>query len=285
MRPEVERTGHGGRAHPDWLHRITSVLTEDATPSHTSFTLKSAPTINRKRVSTVTATKTNFRLFVTVALALAAGTSQAALVSSNSLASLGPLVGTDTFSDLTINTFTTGPLARSTGSSGSSGTLPANYTGALGTGSNYAYTMTTSGGEFFVVPNAGNPGVSTEFQTSSITFSFTDTVNSVFSFGGNFSGTGNSGETIAGGAFRLIATNSLGESLTQNFTTAGFYGFKSGTGARLTSVVLSSTNATAYATIDNLALSPSSVPTPDSYGLMLAGLGALAFAGRRRRQD
>ena len=227
--------------------------------------------------------KFKYRLLAIAALALAAGTSHAALVSSNTLTSLGTLVGTDTFSDLTINQSYTGPLVRSTGTTGSSGTLPSGYTGALGTGYNYAYAAATSADDFFVVPNAGNPGLSTVQQTSSLTFSFTDVLNSVFSFGGNFSGTNLAGETVSGGAFRLTATNALGETSIQNFTTAGFYGFKSGTDARLTSVVLTSTNTTAYATIDNLALSPSAVPTPDSYGLMLAGLGALALLNRRRK--
>lgn len=37
--------------------------------------------------------------------------------------------------------------------------------------------------------------------------------------------------------------------------------------------------------IDNIAFNVSSVPEPESYAMLLAGLGALGFVGRRRRQQ
>ena len=53
----------------------------------------------------------------------------------------------------------------------------------------------------------------------------------------------------------------------------------------LTSLTLKTTGYTGgayFAAIDNLALAP--VPDPETYAMMLAGLGLLGFLGRRRKQ-
>ncbi len=45
------------------------------------------------------------------------------------------------------------------------------------------------------------------------------------------------------------------------------------------------TNTMPNFAIDNIAFNVSSVPEPESYAMLLAGLGALGFVGRRRRQQ
>ena len=48
------------------------------------------------------------------------------------------------------------------------------------------------------------------------------------------------------------------------------------------SITMVGYQSSAYAAIDNLALAP--VPEPETYAMMLAGLGLLGFLGRRRKQ-
>lgn len=200
-------------------------------------------------------------------LAAAAGAAQATITVYTSLAEFtaaltGPSA-TDTFSDIPVNfQALLSPVLRTVGPF----TYEARVTGNL-----------------FAAGTSANPALSTNTATDPMTFTaFTGMVNA---FGGNFYGTDMSGG-FQSGAMTLVATDATGATSTQTIalaTTDSFLGFVSTTGL-LTSVVLTSIQPAAggflWPTADNVILA--AVPEPETYALMLAGLGLVGFMARRR---
>jgi PEP-CTERM motif len=212
---------------------------------------------------------TLIKCLAAVGLLVASAAPQAALVVYNTQASFLAAVsspGVDTFAGLSITDATASPMLRSAGS--------------------YSYTAasTTS---FFGAGSVANPWLSTNAATDTITFSgFSPGMNAV---GGLFFGSDVSG-AFANGTVVLTAIDSLGATLTQTITGAtlfSFLGFQS-TGT-ITSLALSSVspNSTVWPTVDNLTLAigaVTAVPEPETWALMLGGLGVLGTLARRRRR-
>ena len=211
-----------------------------------------------------------FKPLAAAALLAGSAAPHAALVVFNTQASflaavMSPAV--DSFTGLSITDATPSPLLRSAGA--------------------YSYTATSTT-SFYGGGSVANPWLSTNSATDTITFSgFSPGVNAI---GGLFFGSDVNG-AFASGNVVLTARDSLGASSTQTITGAtlsSFLGFQS-TGT-ITSLVVSSVspNLTVWPTVDNLTLAVgavAAVPEPETWALMLGGLGALAggLAERRRR--
>jgi len=202
-------------------------------------------------------------------LLAASAATQAALVVYNTQASFLASVsspGVDSFTGFSIIDATPSPLLRSAGS--------------------YSYTATSTT-SFYGGGSAANPWLSTNSATDVITFSgFSPGVNAI---GGLFFGSDVNG-AFASGTVMLTARDSLGATSTQTITSAtlsSFLGFQS-TGT-ITSLAVSSVspNSTVWPTVDNLTLAvgvAAPVPEPETWALMLGGLGALGALARRRRR-
>jgi hypothetical protein len=223
----------------------------------------------------MTASRFPLRLIAAAALVGAAGASQAAIVvSTNKTAFVAATSGTsatDTFGDLTINT----------------------YLGALSTARNtqvgpgaYSYNVTSTNNgsidlpsDLFVAPVAGTIALATAWYNDTLTF---DGLGSIQAFGGSFFRTNILGEA-AGGNMTLVATNFGGDVVSFNFagSASGFVGFLSD--SAITSVVLSNNvpDTNTYATVDNLVLA--AVPEASTWMMMLAGGAAVLRLAARRR--
>jgi len=172
--------------------------------------------------------------------------------------------GTDTFTGLSITGSTPSPINRAAGV--------------------YTYTASVSTTSFFGAGTTANPWLSTNTATDTITFSgFSGGASAI---GGNFFGSDISG-LFAAGSITLTATDSLGATSTQTITgatTTSFLGFVStGTLSSLTVTSVQPVSGFLWPTVDNLTLAVTPVPEPETYALMLGGLGALAWVARRRR--
>ena len=210
------------------------------------------------------------------ALFVAGGAAQAAITVYTSLTAFTAAVGTtgtDDYTGFAVAAGTSSPIVRSAGT--------------------FSYTATVDPTVFYGAGTTGNPWLSTLTATDTITFNgFTA---GVVAAGGNFFGSDILGSFLVGG-MTLTATDASG-SVSQtiaNTSTAGFLGFVS-TGALL-SLKLCAVQVTINAcgnsatlapfvwpTADNLILaSAAPVPEPETYAMLLAGLGALAFMARRR---
>jgi hypothetical protein len=200
------------------------------------------------------------------ALLAAAGASQAAITVYTTQASYLAAItspGVDTYTGFSITGSTPSPITRSAGP--------------------YTYTASVSTTSFFGAGTTANPWLSTNTATDSITFNaFSGGVSAI---GGNFFGSDISGLFAAGNVL-LVATDSLGATSTQTITgatTSSFLGFVS-TGL-VTSLVLSAVQPATplWPTADNLTLGIAAVPEPQTYAMLLAGLGFVGFMARRRR--
>ena len=205
------------------------------------------------------------------ALVAVSGVSHAALTVYTSAASFAAATtapGVDTYTGFSITGSTPSPITRSAGA--------------------YSYTAAASTSSFFGAGSVANPWLSTNNATDSITFSgFSAGVNAI---GGNFFGSDISG-LFAAGNITLTAIDGVGS--TQTFTilgatTSSFLGFVSSTSS-MTSLVVSAVQGVdpLWPTVDNLTLARAAavpaIPEPETYALMLAGLGLLGFIARRRR--
>lgn len=199
------------------------------------------------------------------AIGVFSGASHAALTVFNSSASFAAATtasATDTFALLPLD-FLTSPSTRPAGA--------------------YSYVVSAPGG-LYGIGSAANPALSTNLAGTTITFNtFTGGVRAI---GGSFFGTDIAGAFLAGQNVSLTATDSLGATLTQsivNPTQTSFLGFAS-TGS-LVSLAVSVANLSAFAAVDNLVLAQSvaAVPEPETYAILLAGIGALLGFARRRR--
>lgn len=173
--------------------------------------------------------------------------------------------GVDTFNDLSIAQ-TASPLARMAG----------------------AYSYVASAGpvsNFYPAGSASDIWLATTVATDSITFSSFAT--GLRAFGGNFFGSNIAGAFTPGRTMVLTATDGA-TSRTVNLydtTTSTFLGFISTN--PLASVTLRTDGlpgGTPYwATANNVTLAMvAAIPEPQTYGMLLAGLGLMGFLARRR---
>ncbi len=219
--------------------------------------------IDSIRGSTVTFKNFSLRLVAAAALLGLSGVSQAALTVYTTEASFNAAVmtpGTDTFDDLgTGNYLGTAPLSRTAGS--------------------YGYNVTS---DIFTAGSGGDPWLSTNAATDVIVF---DNFGAgVKAAGGLFFGSNFNGQFLAGQSVKVVATDASGSSSQTlvNTTTSTFLGFVS-TGAMISLTVESvGTNVDVWPAVNNIVLA-SAVPEPETYALMLAGLGLVGFLARRRR--
>ena len=147
----------------------------------------------------------------------------------------------------------------------------------------YAYSASASTSSFYGAGTTANPWLSTNIATDTITFS--GLAGNVRGIGGNFFSSSSSGLFTAG-SVTLTATDGSSSS-TQTIvgsTVSSFLGFVSN--GPITSMTLASVQGAApiWPTVDNLTIGVGVVPEPQTYALMLAGLGMVGFLARRRRR-
>ncbi len=173
--------------------------------------------------------------------------------------------GVDTFTGLSITGSTPSPITRTAGA--------------------YTYTGAVTTTSFFGAGTTADPWLSTNTATDTMTFN--TFIGGVQAVGGNFFGSNISG-LFQAGDITVTATDASG-TVTQTIvgaTTTSFLGFVS-TGA-MTSLTVASVQPTTgflWPTVDNLTLAKNItvVPEPETYAMMLAGLGLVGFFARRRR--
>ena len=206
------------------------------------------------------------RPMAAVALLVAAGASHSAITVYTSLAAFNAAVGvtgTDTFAGMSVTRSTASPLVRNAGA--------------------YNYTATVSdSGVFFPAGTTANPALSPEIAEHRITFSGFGA--SVVAAGGNFYGSNIVG-VFSAGDMSVTATDS-GGGITRvivGATTGSFLGFVSnGPLSSLSVAAVQPTPEILWPTIDNFVLA-TAVPEPQTYALLLGGLGLVGFLARRRR--
>ena len=176
--------------------------------------------------------------------------------------------GTDTFAGFSVTGTTPSPITRTAGA--------------------YGYTATSSTGTFFGAGTAGNPWLSTDAATDTITFaSFTGGVSAI---GGNFFGSDIAGSFLAGNIMvSLTDANGVFTQTIINPTTSFFLGFVSDGGLSSLSIsAVQPASTVLWPTVDNLVLAKGvttvpAIPEPQTCALMLAGLAALGVIARRRK--
>ncbi|HEX8606247.1 MAG TPA: PEP-CTERM sorting domain-containing protein [Pseudoduganella sp.] len=206
-----------------------------------------------------------FKAAAAAAILLAASTAQADIATYNSQSTyLGAVgsTGIDTFDDLVTDAFAA-PLNRAAGA--------------------FAYTATISGGTGF---GGSDDDIDMWLTSGNVddTITFGNFGTGVAGAGGNFFGSDRFGFSQAIGQITVSATDSTGATVTQVINAPGpdsFVGFVSTTYLTSLSVSIGGT-ADGWPAVNNLHLS-APVPEPATYGMLLAGLGLLGCAARRRK--
>lgn len=207
-------------------------------------------------------------------LLLAAATAHADITTYTSQSSYLGAVGTtgvDTFDDLVIDAYD-GPLTRSAGSYG--------YTVGAAPNSPVLYGASDDGADIWLTANN---------RLDLLTFAPDSPVAGV---GGFFFGSDLFGFSTPAAYLTLSATDSTGATVTYTLDTPqlnSFVGFVS-TGSLVSFSVTASNQAGVWATVNDLHLSGAAavttpVPEPETYGMMLGGLGLLGFIARRKRKQ
>ena len=203
----------------------------------------------------------NLRLIAAAALALATSFSAHAV-------SVTSLAGSTTYGFPTINVFSAGPETVAAGItwSSQSGNSVFGYTGGYGFADNGGWSNLSMIGS--------NDGSST------MRIDFASAVSGVGAFMNYAAGYGDAAVIAV-----YDSSNALIESYTLNFSTGGgtntgeFHGFKESS-ANISYMTLTGS----YIGAANLeVVQAPAVPEPETYALMLGGLGALAFVARRRK--
>ncbi len=206
-------------------------------------------------------------------LLCAATSAQAALTTYTSQASYLAAVGTtgvDTFNDLDIEPYDT-PFPRTAGD--------ISYIATTGPGNPRAYGASDNDIDWYL---------SSSRRTDAITFS--DFGTPVAGAGGFFWGSNIAGYTVFAPYITVTATDSTGATLTYTIedpVPTSFLGFVSD--ARIVSLSvatgdqLGTDDLGVWPTVNDLHLSVSAVPEPAAYGMLLAGLGLVGAARRRRK--
>jgi len=163
--------------------------------------------------------------------------------------------GVDTYDDLDVYLYES-PLVRNAGA--------------------YSYTASSPGG-LYGAGGAGDGWLSTNVDADGIVFS--NFAPGVTGFGGYFFGSDIFGSFLPGGSLLFTASNGTTLNYTlNNATTSSFLGFVS-------SAPLSSVSLTAggdyWVTANDVTLALP-VPEPESYAMMLLGLGVVGWMRRRR---
>lgn len=204
----------------------------------------------------------------TAVLLLSATAAQAEITVYTSQSSYLSAVGTtgvDTFDDLEIDEYE-GPLTRTAG--------------------DYSYELSTA-------PDAESAGlwgasdddvdfwVTPAWSGDGLVFALNGQVAGAggFFFGSDLSGFSTPLESIT-----LTATDSTGATLTYTVEAPevnSFVGFV--TDSRLTSLTVQSGDVDVWTTANDLHIS-AAVPEPETYGMLLAGLGLLGYAARRKQR-
>ena len=208
------------------------------------------------------------RAVAALALAAVASASNAALTTYSSSVSFADAItaaATDDFENLTLE-FNPSPLVRTVGT--------------------FGYTVSAPEGLFGV---AGAPDKWLGPFSSFDAMTFNAIIGGVQAIGGNFFATTLDGDFFTGQTVVVTVTDSLGATAQQSYinsATTDFAGFTStGTITSLTVQITTRQNE-AFATANNLILArvplTAPIPEPATYGMLLAGLGALAFVRRRR---
>lgn len=203
------------------------------------------------------------------AMLAASGASQAGLTvftdQASFLAAVG-MSGTDTFDDLTAGAnLGSGPFTRSAGSFG--------YSVSAGPTSDILYGAGTLDDAWLSTNNAKDTVTFTGFSAGTA------------AAGGFFFGSDISGNLLERGVVVVTAADASGATSQQFKLRAGeetFFGFVSDTALTSLSVrVLSGQRSPVWPTIDDLTLA-AAVPEPQTYAMLLAGLGVVGFLARRR---
>jgi hypothetical protein len=204
---------------------------------------------------------------LTLALLLAtAGAAQATITVYTTLASFTAAtsaLGTDTYTGFSITATTPSPITRAAGA--------------------YGYTASTPN-NFFGAGTTADPWLSSNVATDTLTFnSFGGGAQAI---GGNFFGTNIAGNFLAG-SVTLTVTDSSGPvtRTISNATVSSFLGFVSSSAMIQMTLSAVQSPGVLYPTLDNLVLARNAapVPEPQTYALMLAGMGVVGLLSRRRR--
>lgn len=203
-------------------------------------------------------------------LLLTASAAQAELTTYTSQSAYLAAVGTtgvDDYDDLIVDSFET-PIVRAAGAIG--------YTASTGPTSTLGYGASDDESDFWLTTNN---------RRDSITFD--QFSRNIAGAGGFFFGSDLFGFSTPADSITITATDSTGATLTYTISDPGlssFVGFVSS--AHITSLSVNvGDQPGVWPTVNDLHLSVAAVPEPETYGMMLGGLGILGFLARRRQRQ